>query len=132
MINIRKIITKIKCLSSSIQYKKGMFIHPLCSIQQKKGGKVNCSEGVLLQNNTLVKAEGKAEVSLGKGCFLNANTRVDSFYKIIIEDNVIIGPFVYIADFNHEYRDISKPIKEQPYSIGGGYKNRLRKLDWST
>lgn len=112
------IITIIKCICSSIQFKKGMFIHPLCSIQQQNDGKIHLSEGVILQSNTFIRAFGKGIVKLGKGCFLNAGTRVDSYNKITIKDNVIIGPYTYISDFNHEYIDVLQPIKNQKLTNG--------------
>jgi acetyltransferase-like isoleucine patch superfamily enzyme len=44
---------------------------------------------------------------------------------IVIEDDVMLGPNVYVTDHNHAYRDVSVPIREQmpeeaPVRIGAG------------
>lgn len=33
--------------------------------------------------------------------------------EIKIEDDVLFGPNVYVADYNHQYKDINKPISMQ-------------------
>ena len=115
---LKKLITKIKCRISHINYQKGMFIHPLCSIQKSNGGVINCSEEIKLQSNTFVRASKKGKLQLGKSSFFNAGTRIDCRNEIIIEDAVIVGPYVYIADFNHEYKNVDKKIKDQLLAIG--------------
>lgn len=48
-------------------------------------------------------------VSINDGCF------VTSMFEIVIGKNTSIGEYTSIRDYNHEFDDISKPIKDQAY-----------------
>ena len=34
-------------------------------------------------------------------------------HRVVLEDNVICGPYLFITDSNHEYRDPNVPISQQ-------------------
>lgn len=44
---------------------------------------------------------------------LSNYTTVTSINKVRIGDDVLMGPNVFIADYNHEYRDVTKPVVKQ-------------------
>ena len=41
------------------------------------------------------------------------HSTIAAHHKVIIENGVLTGPHVFIADYNHEYRDVDKPVWEQ-------------------
>ncbi len=47
--------------------------------------------------------------SIGRFCHITAANRV------VLEDHVLMGEGVFIADGNHGYEDVTKPIIHQPY-----------------
>lgn len=116
--HIRDFISRIQCKRFHIPYKEGIFIHPLSSLQVE--GKLLIEGTVSFQNNTFLGVKPKATVVIGNGAFFNAGARIDSINSINIGKNVIVGPNVYISDFNHEYVNPLIPIKEQHLVSRGG------------
>jgi acetyltransferase-like isoleucine patch superfamily enzyme len=51
-------------------------------------------------------------VQIGNDFFIGCQKR------ILIEDNVLISSRVFIADTTHDYRDISRPVLDQPLTEG--------------
>ena len=60
------------------------------------------------------------ELNIGKNCFFNDNVMIVSKCKIIIGNNVIIGPNVVIVDHDHDYvsDDRKDSFKSEPIIIG--------------
>ncbi len=52
-------------------------------------------------------------VRIGEAC------RIGCYYEIIIEDNVLFAPEVFVSDRTHSYEDVTKPINEQPIITKG-------------
>lgn len=64
--------------------------------------------------------DGTKNVYIGKNVIIPEGTRLicdaaDPDSKIIIEDSVLFGPNVAIYCSTHEFRDITQPIKDQPF-----------------
>jgi acetyltransferase-like isoleucine patch superfamily enzyme len=58
--------------------------------------------------------EGLPSVIIGDNCYIGHFSHIIGSKSIIIEDNVLIADKVCIADSTHTWRDIDKPVKEQP------------------
>lgn len=116
---IKKILTKIQCIRYSLKYKKDLFIHPLSVVNARKG---NCSfhEGVSLKSMTRIDCSENGMVELGEFASLNTGTRIEAEKSVVLGKYVTTGPYVYISDRSHEYRDIYKPIIRQGYFSRGG------------
>lgn len=52
-------------------------------------------------------------MEIGEGAEIEMFFRVTSQGEVIIGINVFSGPHIFIVDYNHEYRDVEKPIKNQ-------------------
>lgn len=61
---------------------------------------------VYIYKKPLIKIED--HVGISQGTFISAVRHIH------IKKNVMIGPYCFIGDYNHEYKDISKPIASQP------------------
>lgn len=113
---IRTICTRWKCLKLNIKYKNDMQINPLTKIVIQ-GGRLCVESGCVLHKNVRLDIVG--DLVLEKNVSINTNSRVECGNKIILKEDVLIGPNVYISDRNHEYKNIEVPIAKQGYSIKG-------------
>lgn len=122
---IKSLLTKIQCVRYGLKYEKGLFIHPLSVVNARKG---NCffHEGSSLKSMTRIDCSEKGMVELGGFASLNTGTRIEAEESVVLGKYVTTGPYVYISDRSHEYRDISKPIIMQGYFSRGGYESGMR------
>ncbi len=68
----------------------------------------------------LIRIEGN--VHIGRNNILGART------GIVIEENVLLGPHVMIADHTHLYEDVELPVKSQGVTEGGAV--RIERDSW--
>jgi len=64
-------------------------------------------------------------IVIGNNCRIGRNSEIVGHLGIVIEDDVYTGPYVYITDQNHDYKDRDLPIgkqsmPERPVRIGAG------------
>ena len=68
---------------------------------------------------------GSPVLTIGKRCLLGKGIGIVAHERIVIEDDVFTGHYVYITDQNHGYEDLEVPIglqlwKNAPVRIGAG------------
>lgn len=119
---IKKILCPLQCIRFHIKHRDGfMYIGKACKVDNPKNmyfGK-NVS---IMPYNMLVGLGEQYELVIGNNVEIGMFSRIGCANHIEIGDNVITGPHVFITDFNHEYRDVELPIKEQGNWIKpGGY-----------
>lgn len=56
-------------------------------------------------------------IEIGKATQISMYSSVASMGYVKIGNNVLMGPHVFIADYNHEYRNPQKPIMYQGNSF---------------
>lgn len=59
---------------------------------------------------SLVVAHKEGKIEIGRGTYVSMFSRIAAIHYVKIGQNVLMGPNVFIADYNHEYRNIEKPI----------------------
>lgn len=116
---IKSVITFIQCMRFGIDKEKGMWIHPFCRIISPFGGVV-LGQDVSLHNAVRIDCDRNGKVLLKNGCTLNVGTRIEAMNSVVLEKSVLVGPYVYISDRNHQYCDIKRPVMEQGYYSNGG------------
>jgi acetyltransferase-like isoleucine patch superfamily enzyme len=57
-------------------------------------------------------------LSIGDGVHIGHRCNLACTFSLVIEDKVMIGNDVYIADHSHQYQDLDKPIIDQPVTEG--------------
>lgn len=62
---------------------------------------------------SMVVAHQEGKIEIGEGSEISMFSRVAASKYVKIGNHVLTGPHVFIADYNHEYKDISKPIMWQ-------------------
>ena len=60
-----------------------------------------------------------ASLSIGTGCVFGYNNHVTAVGSVRIGDHVLTANNVYISDNVHDYRDISRPVMQQPVIVKG-------------
>lgn len=73
----------------------------------------------LRQNACLAQTKGREEqklrIKIADRSFVGRNSMLESFNQIILEEDVMLGPFVYISDSRHEYDNPFIPIRYQGF-----------------
>lgn len=73
-------------------------------LRVRKNSKISLSNKSYFDTGTLIRVTDNAEFRIGKNSGFGAYCVVTCQEKIIIGDNVIIGPFVTIHDHDHIYK----------------------------
>lgn len=72
--------------------------------------------------------KGEPLLVIDDGCVINRRVQFSAKNYIHIERDVVISASVLIMDHNHEFDDVTRPIKEQGLSAGGAI--RIEKGCW--
>lgn len=107
---IKKMITRTLCLVYQIPYTKGLYIGPGSKIVG--GANVRLSESTQIMPNVMLCSNGGI-IKIGKGSEIGMYSRIASVREVQVGNNVITGPHIFIADYNHEYSNPNVSIKFQ-------------------
>lgn len=58
-------------------------------------------------------AEDRAYLSIGKRVQIGRNCFIGASKRVVLSDDVLLGPYVTIVDHSHRYADPARPVKEQ-------------------
>ena len=118
--NIKNFIQKINPYFNQIRFL-------LRSINFKSFGK-NCSLGysveincpnIIIGDNVAIRDNirigGKGKCFIGHNTVINSYTLIACYKEVNIGNNVMIAPYVYILDIDHEYKNRDIPISKQGY-----------------
>lgn len=109
---IKKILCPLQCARFHIINSAGhIYIGKACKIVNGKN--MAFGENVSIMPYTMLVSHNDSQITFGNGVEIGMYSRVASLSKIEIGQNVFTGPHVFIADYNHEYRETEKPIKAQ-------------------
>lgn len=114
--NIKKVIKKmfcpIQCLRFGINNQGGnLYIGKGCKIVNSKV--MSFGKNVSIMPYTMLVCHAGGHIEIGDGAEIGMFSRVASQGNVIIGNNVFSGPHIFIADYNHEYRNPDEPIKIQ-------------------
>ena len=115
--NIKKIVKHIiypfYCLRHGILNHDGyMYIGRACKFVHPK--KMTFERDVCIMPYTmLVALKDTSRIYIGEKSEIGMFSRIGCYGAVEIGKHVLTGPHVFIADYNHEYRDISLPIMHQ-------------------
>lgn len=80
------------------------------------GAKISLSCNVQVMPNVMICSNG-GEIRIDDGAEIGMYSRIASVCSVYIGKNVITGPHVFIADYNHEYSNPDIPIKFQGNNV---------------
>ena len=107
----RYIVTRINCVKTHIKYKSRLFIDLHTHI--KGGRRITLDDGVKIGRYSMLIAHADGKIEIGEGSDISMFSRIGSRCYVKIGKNVLTGPHVFIADYNHAYTDITQPVLSQ-------------------
>jgi acetyltransferase-like isoleucine patch superfamily enzyme len=98
--------------------------HPSCDIRRAVSGYMKIGNSVLLERNVrldvpLVPTRNELVILIGDGCVFGQRATILAINRVQIEQNSIFAPSVLITDHNHEFEDVTLPIRDQGGTKGG-------------
>lgn len=116
MIDVKKLIKKLLSPFQTLRYgiknkQQNLYIGKACKIVNAKS--IFFGKDVSIMPYTMLFCHPNGEINIGDGSEIGMYSRIASQGKVIIGKNVFSGPHIFIADYNHEYRDVNVPIKYQ-------------------
>lgn len=120
--SIKRVLGKWQCLRFKLKkVGKNIYIGMHCKLVN--GNRIKLGNDVSIMPYTMLVAHGQnAILEIGEGSEIGMFSRVASKNSVVIGSNVITGPNVFIADYNHEYRKVETPIKKQGITTDGAIK----------
>lgn len=91
----------------------------------KIGSKTKIGPRVLLCSHTL-----QSVLEIGEKSAIGRDSTIAAIHSVVIEDEVLTGPHVFIADYNHEYQDPHIPIKNQGNRAKKGDRVHIERGTW--
>lgn len=111
---IKSLLTRFNCAIFKIPYKKGLYIGYASKIT---GCNISIEEKVSIMPYSMIVSLDNGRIEIGEGSTISMFSRIGSVGYVKIGKDIEMEPNCFIADFNHEYRDISLPIKTQGKSF---------------
>lgn len=109
---VKFLLTKIKIETSHINTGKNCYIGLNVNIIHSGG--VILGNDVIIRPSTDIYATPKgAKIIIGNNSEIGNHSTISANRLIEIEDGVLTGPHVFIADHNHNYNDPKQPIYKQ-------------------
>ena len=108
---VKSMLTLINCIMFNVKYKSGLYIG--FGSQIGGGGNVKIGERADIMPYSMIVSLNNGKIEIGSGSTVSMYTRIGCVGYVKIGENVEMGPNCFIADFNHEYRMVEKPVKWQ-------------------
>lgn len=123
---VKKVLCPLQCLRFGIKnHGANFYIGKACKIVNVKA--MDFGKDVSIMPYTMHVCHDGGYIKIGDGAEIGMFSRVASQGGVTIGKNVFSGPHIFIADYNHEYRDVEKPIKcqgnlvKESTRFNGGY-----------
>ena len=82
------------------------------------GKRFSVGRNTTFRPNFGIYLEKGARIKIGSNCFFNRGCSINSIESVEIGDYTIFGENVKIYDQDHKFRDTSKLIREQGFTVG--------------
>lgn len=109
---VKRLITFVKIKSNHLSCVLGASYIGL-DVKIVNRGQIVFGENVIIRPSTGLYTNPGIMLSIGSNTEIGNHSTIAAHHKVIIENGVLTGPHVFIADYNHEYRDVDKPVWEQ-------------------
>lgn len=111
---IKLLLGFLYCALFHVKHYKGIYIG--FGSKLVGGGNIKLSSNVKIMPQAMLVSVGGL-IEIGEYSEISMYSRVASAGHVKIGKNVLTGPHVFIADYNHEYRNPHKPIMYQGNSF---------------
>ena len=86
------------------------------SFFQSRKGSIKIASNCSLSNQVMIKTGFGGSIVIRPKVIINQGTFIDIQSHLEIGENTLISPFCYICDYDHNFENIDKPIKDQGYN----------------
>lgn len=90
-----------RMLGCRVKFPLLSIVSPMSSLKTRNKGSISLGKKTCIRSNSEVSTN-QGIISLGNNCFVNKNCMIIAHEKIVIEDNVTIGPNTVIYDHDHD------------------------------
>ena len=108
---VKRLITFVKIKNNHLKCGGANYIGLNVKIVNR--GQIVFGKNVIIRPSTGLYTNPGIMLSIGSNTEIGNHSTIAAHHKVIIENGVLTGPHVFIADYNHEYRDVDKPVWEQ-------------------
>ncbi len=112
---IKKVIGFIKCKMSSITSGHGVYVGFNVKIYNK--GCISLGNNVIVRPGCGLYANPNCTLVIDDYAEIGRDSTIAAHSNIKIEKGVLTGPHIFIADHNHEYRNVDLPIYQQGANV---------------
>ncbi|OLD82639.1 MAG: hypothetical protein AUF67_03490 [Acidobacteria bacterium 13_1_20CM_58_21] len=123
------VLTKLNTIWMKMTFPFGRFghhvsIHHTCEIGKAISNRIEIGDSVYLGpgnwlNIPEVSSDPTPVLVIGNRCKIGRRCMISAKNKICLEEDVLLGPGVLIADHGHEFSDVNSPIYMQGITAGG-------------
>lgn len=76
-------------------------------------GKMSLGNNVIIRPSTGLYTNPTKVLKIGDNVEIGNHSTIAAHHEVVIENDVLTGPHVFIADYNHDYRDVYTPVWSQ-------------------
>jgi acetyltransferase-like isoleucine patch superfamily enzyme len=102
---------------ATIQIDPTCYLGPGFSLHVTGPGTFVAGPGTQFRRNFRAELEGTAQIKFGKQCICTYDVLMQCTTSIVLGDRVMLGQSCFLADGNHRFRDLDKPMLEQGYDF---------------
>jgi len=105
---VKHLLGYFYCFLYRVNYCSGLYIG--LGAKLSGGASIKLSRNVKIMPQAMLVSIGKGIIEIGENSEISMYSRVASMGIVRIGNNVLTGPHVFIADYNHEYQNPLKPV----------------------
>lgn len=104
---------------SMIKIGKSRIAKSAC-LDVEKGGTITIGDNCEVRHHAVLEVSGRynGTITIGDHCVIGIGNWMQGSGRIVIGDDVIIGPYTSIVSTNHKYDNADIPVAKQPLEIG--------------
>lgn len=126
----RKFYTYVLCKKHKIPFLSFKPGKGLTIVNYRYGGVTIGRNTVIGQRDILCSHSKNSILKIGANTLIGRDSTISAINSIIIDDDVLTGPHVFIADYNHEYQSPKIPIKNQGNRANKGDRVLIERGTW--
>lgn len=114
---LRKQWVLLRHLHGDIQFGKHVYLGPGFSLHMPGPGTFIVGDGVEFRRGFRAEISGRGKIVIGAGCYFTYDVILACSTEMTIGERCGMGQATFVADGNHNYRDLSKPFLDQGYTF---------------
>ena len=124
-----KVLTKLFSIWVSLTYPfaskgRNLSFHFTSEVDRRRATRISLGNSVTLRKDSWLSVAtedptGEPVIVIDDNCTIGSGSIISAKNRIHLERDVLVGQQVIMLDHNHEYEDITIPVREQGVTEGG-------------